>query len=92
MGKADRQRLDSKGKVRLLKSWLNYFSQEHPELFNSSAATHISLFCGAVLNDRPLTLFRDNPLCQAILKRDPLRKASVWRFIDSVPSEPETGP
>ena len=85
MGKtATSKRLDNKGKIRLLKSWLNYFSEHHPRLFEETAATHISLFCAAVINERSLTLVEGTPLVQAILAKDPKRQAAIWNFIKVV--------
>ena len=79
-------KLDNKGKVRLLKSWLNYLYQgtESWELQNVGA--HIAYLCQAVLNDDEVEWQFKNPVAQLIMKKDPKMTSVIWRFIKLIPN------
>lgn len=85
MGKtAKAKSLDYKGKVRLLRSWLHYLYEETESWQPDNIGMHVAYLCKAVIHDNRVQWTKNNPVLRLILKKDPARRAGIWKFIEVV--------
>ncbi len=86
MGKTSKvKRLDYKGKVRLLRSWLHHFYADTESWEPDNIGVHIAYLCKAVIHDEQIELATGSALNRIINNKDPKHKSVIWQYIELVP-------